>query len=42
MMGPTIAKNKNSDGLYNHLKNCFWTMFPFLVIAGPEFLPNQE
>ena len=32
MMGPTIAKKGNFDGLHNHLKNYFETKFPFLVI----------
>ena len=32
MMGPTIAKKGNFDGLHNYLKNHFGTKFPFLVI----------
>ena len=32
MMGPTITKKENFDGLHNHLKNYFETKFLFLVI----------
>ena len=36
MMGPTIAKKENLDGLHNHLKSYFEIKFPFLVILmGP-------
>ena len=36
MMGPTIAKKGNFDGLHNYLKNHFGTKFPVLVILmGP-------
>ena len=28
MMGPTIAKKGNFDGLHNHLKNQFGTKLP--------------
>ena len=36
MMGPTIAKKGNFDGLHYHLKNHFGTKFPSLVILmGP-------
>ena len=35
MMGPTIAKKGNFDGLHNHLKNHLGIKFSFLVIVGP-------
>ena len=36
MMGPTIAKKGNFDGLHNYLKNHLKTKFPYLVILmGP-------
>ena len=34
MMGPTIAKKGNFDGLHSHLKNYFEIKFPFLAIVG--------
>ena len=34
MMGPTIAKKGNFDGLHNHLKNYFETNFPFWQFDG--------
>ena len=43
MMGPTIAKKRNFDGLHNYLKNHFKTKFPFLVILmGPTITKKRN
>ena len=43
MMGPTIAKKGNFDGLHNHLTNHFETKFLFLVILmGPTITKKRK
>ena len=42
MMGPTIAKKGNFDGLHNHLKNYFETNFPFLVLLMPYITSSKK
>ena len=42
MMGPTIAKKGNFDGLHNHLKNHFAIKFPFLVILMPYITSSKK